>query len=154
MKRTRFGIGPAIALPAAVLSLATWLATSAWPAVFLLRFPAALRIAGAALIGLGLVLWGAGGVKVMRAYDRGELLTTGVYALVRNPMYAGWITLVFPGLALLTGWWLFLLIALLGYVMFTLLIHHEDDYLEGRFGKAYVAYRGRVNAVVPIPRFR
>jgi protein-S-isoprenylcysteine O-methyltransferase Ste14 len=39
------------------------------------------------------------------------------------------------------------------YTVFKLLIHREDEYLERRFGQAYLDYRARVNEVVPLPRF-
>lgn len=150
---TRWGIGPRIAVPSLLLALATWTASSRWPDVFVLHFPYVLRVAGAALVGLGLLIWATGAITVMRAYNRGELVTTGVFALVRHPVYAGWISMVFPGLALLTGAWPFFLITLAGYAIFKRLIHHEDEYLQQRFSKAYVDYRQRVNALLPVPRF-
>jgi protein-S-isoprenylcysteine O-methyltransferase Ste14 len=36
--------------------------------------------------------------------------------------------------------------------IFRTLIHREDEYLERRFGKPYMEYRARVNALLPIPR--
>jgi protein-S-isoprenylcysteine O-methyltransferase Ste14 len=42
---------------------------------------------------------------------------------------------------------------LVAYTIFKLLIHREDEYLERRFGQAYLDYRARVNEVVPLPRF-
>jgi protein-S-isoprenylcysteine O-methyltransferase Ste14 len=150
---TRWGIGPSIAAPSLFLALATWAAASAWPGIFLLRCPAILRAAGSVLIGLGLAVWATGAITVMRAYNRGQLATTGVFALVRHPVYAGWISMIFPGLALFTGAWPAILIALIGYVIFRRRIHHEEEYLERRFGTAYRDYRQRVNAVLPVPRF-
>jgi protein-S-isoprenylcysteine O-methyltransferase Ste14 len=100
-----------------------------------------------------LLLWMVGGVTVMRAYNRDELVTSGAFALVRHPIYAAWITLVFPGLALLIRSWPMLLTPLIAYAIFRRLIHREDEYLEQRFGQAYLDYRGRVNEVIPIPRF-
>jgi protein-S-isoprenylcysteine O-methyltransferase Ste14 len=38
-------------------------------------------------------------------------------------------------------------------VIFKRHIHHEDEYLQKQFGKAYAEYRRRVNAVIPVPRF-
>ncbi len=149
---SRWGIGPMIGIPGVALSLVTWAAASEWPGIFLIPRPGAVRIAGAVLTALGLMLWIAGVVTVMRAYNRDELVTTGVFSLVRHPVYAGWISLAFPGLALFTGAWLFLVIDLLAFGVFRSQIHVEDEYLEARFGKAYIEYRGRVNALIPIPR--
>jgi protein-S-isoprenylcysteine O-methyltransferase Ste14 len=38
------------------------------------------------------------------------------------------------------------------YAVFKLLIHREDEYLDRRFGQAYLDYRARVNEVIPLPR--
>ncbi len=152
---SRFGIGPRIAAPAVLLTVAAWAAASAWPGLFQIRpLPGVLRAAGGTLIALGLLLWAAGVVTVMRAYNRDELVTTGVFALVRHPVYAGWISLALPGLVLLTGIWPMLATPCIAYAIFRRSIHREDDYLERRFGPAYLEYRRRVNAVVPIPRLR
>jgi len=121
--------------------------------VFLLDMPGALRAAGMVLAGLGVALWAAGVVTVMRAFSRGELVTTGAFALVRHPVYAGWISLALPGLGLWTGAWPLWLIDLGAYLVFRRLIHREDDYLEQKFGKSYLEYRRQVNAMLPIPRF-
>ncbi len=151
---SRWGIGPRIAIPIFTLGLATWAAASTWPGIFLVQIPAVLRIVGGALVAAGLAIWLGGAFTVMRAYDRDELVTGGVYALVRNPMYAGWITLILPGLTLLTGAWTLFLTALFGYAVFRSHIGREEKYLEARFGKAFAAYCSQVNAIIPIPRFR
>ncbi len=151
---SRWGIGPRIASPVFILGLATWAAASTWPSIFLIQVPGALRIVGGAFVAAGLAIRLGGAFTVMRAYNRDELVTGGVYALVRNPMYAGWITLILPGLALLTGAWPLFLTGLIGYAVFRSQIGREEKYLEARFGKEYAAYCSRVNAVIPIPRFR
>ena len=150
---SRWGIGPKTFVPSLVYTLAAWAATSAWPGVFLLPLPEAAGTAGVVLTAAGLLLWLNGVVTVMRAYNRDELVTSGVFALVRHPVYAGWITLIFPGLALLVRSWPMLLTPLIAFGIFRRFIHHEDDYLERRFGQAYLNYRRRVNEVIPIPRF-
>jgi protein-S-isoprenylcysteine O-methyltransferase Ste14 len=151
---SRWGVGPRTFVPSLVYVAAAWTAALRWPDLFLLRsMPAAAATAGAILTALGVLLWLAGAVTVMRAYKRDELVTTGVFALVRHPVYAGWIALAFPGLALLSRSWPMFLAPLVAWAIFKRLIHLEDEYLERRFGAAYFAYRGRVNEVIPIPRF-
>ena len=150
---SRWGVGPKIAIPSLLLTLAVWAAASAWPEILVLRIPEFLRSMGSLLIAIGLAVWVTGAFTVMRAYNRDELVTTGVFALVRHPVYAGWITFVFPGLALYTGAWPFAAIALLAYGIFTRQIHREEDYLAQHFGTPYLEYRRHVNAVIPIPRF-
>ena len=98
-------------------------------------------------------MWLVGAVTVMRAYNRDRLVTSGVFALVRHPIYAAWITLIFPGLALLARSWPMLISPCIAYAIFRRLIHREDEYLEQRFAQAYLDYRRRVNEVIAIPRF-
>jgi protein-S-isoprenylcysteine O-methyltransferase Ste14 len=151
---SRWGIGPRTFVPSLIYTLAAWAATSAWPGAFLWRSrPDVLGTVGAVLMAAGLLLWMVGVVTVMGAYNRDQLVTSGVFALVRHPVYAAWITLVFPGLALLVRSWPMLITPLIAYAIFKSLIHREDEYLEQRFGRAYLDYRGRVNEVIPIPRF-
>jgi protein-S-isoprenylcysteine O-methyltransferase Ste14 len=151
---SRWGIGPRTFVPSLIYTLAAWAATSAWPGAFLLRsLPDAVRTAGAVLTVAGLLLWIFGAVTVMRAYNRDQLVTSGAFALVRHPIYSAWITLVFPGLALLLRSGPMFVTPLIAYTIFKRLIHREEEYLEQRFGKAYLDYRRRVNEVIPIPRF-
>jgi protein-S-isoprenylcysteine O-methyltransferase Ste14 len=151
---SRWGVGPKTFVPSLAYTVASWAATSTWPGVFRLRrLPEFVVSAGVVLTAAGVVLWLAGAVTVMRAYDRDQLATSGVFALVRHPVYAAWITLIFPGLALLTRSWPMLLTPAIAYAIFRRLIHREDAYLDQRFGQAYRDYRRRVNEVVAIPRF-
>ena len=73
-----------------------------------------------------------------------RLVTTGLYARSRNPMYVG-LTLAYVGLALLTdrGWPLvFLLLVLVA--LHGLVIRREERYLSAAFPGEYAAYRQRV----------
>ena len=153
---SRFGIGPLITASALGSAMVAGAATYLWPDVCLLpeslRGP--FRIAGAILLLVGIPAWLIAVVSVMRAYNGDRLVTSGIFAIVRHPMYAAWIVLNVPGLALLSRSWPLLLTSLAPYVAFRLLVHREDDYLERRFGTEYLAYRARVNALIPIPRFR
>ncbi len=151
---SRFGVGPKITLSALASAAAAGAATYAWPGV--LRFPphAVLRTLGIVLLAIGVPMWLIAAVSVMRAYNRDRLVTSGVYALVRNPMYSAWILLNLPGIALLFRSWPLLVAPLVPYAVFKSLIHREEEYLEQRYGSAYMEYRRRVNELIPLPRFR
>jgi protein-S-isoprenylcysteine O-methyltransferase Ste14 len=109
--------------------------------------------------------WAAAGVCVLALALFGDFLYVGylntfyvdvpayLFLLVRHPVYAAWITLGFPGLALLDRSWPMLLTPWIAYAIFRRLIHRVDEYLEQRFGQAYRDYRRRVNEVIAIPRF-
>jgi protein-S-isoprenylcysteine O-methyltransferase Ste14 len=150
---SRFGVGPRIMLPSVVCAVAAWFATRAWPDVCLLLWApqAVLTTLAVILLALGVPLWLVGVITVMRAYDRDQLRTSGVFALVRHPVYSAWIVFVFPGIALLFRSWPMLLVPLVAYAIFKRLIHREDEYLQGRFGQAFLDYRAQVNEVCPFP---
>ena len=150
---SRWGVGPRTFVPSMAVGLAAWAAGSRWPEVFLLRpRPGVAGILGVVLMAAGLVLWIAGAATVMKAYNRDELVTSGVFGLVRHPAYSAWITLIFPGLALLAGSWLMMITPFFAYAIFRRLIPREDAYLTARFGQPYLEYRRRVNELIPIPR--
>ena len=108
------------------------------------------RLVGSALIASGIYL-------VIRSVDAGRsvvvddphlLLTTGPYAISRNPMYLGW-TLLHLGSALVAG---------SGWILATLpptalRIHRqvlvEEGLLEARFGGEFRRYRATVGRYLP-----
>jgi hypothetical protein len=106
-------------------------------------------LAGAALVVAGLTLrtWGAG-----HLVKRDQLTTTGPYAHLRHPLYAGTL-LICGGFGVSlgpAGWLLVALTALWFSVLyFPAKERRESDLLEQRYGYAYVAYRARVPALVP-----
>jgi protein-S-isoprenylcysteine O-methyltransferase Ste14 len=120
-----------------------------------LRWPpyAVFATVGGILLALGMPMLLTAGITLRPAYNRDELVTSGVFAVVRHPIYSAMIVLNLPGIALLTRSWPLFLMPLVAYTVFKLLIHREDEYLERRFGQAYLDYRARVNEVIPLPRF-
>jgi protein-S-isoprenylcysteine O-methyltransferase Ste14 len=60
---------------------------------------------GAALLVLAAVLYVPVITAVRGAAEKGRLLTTGLFAYVRNPIYAAFIFMVCPGVALIAASW-------------------------------------------------
>jgi protein-S-isoprenylcysteine O-methyltransferase Ste14 len=132
------------------------MATLVWPDSFLVRavpYPAFL-LAGAILLALGIFMLVFAGQAIVRAYGRDELATTGIFGMVRHPVYSAWIVFIIPGLVLFSRSWLLLLTPLVAYLVFKVRIRREDEYLEKRFGQAYLDYKRRVNEIIPIRRRR
>ena len=151
---SRFGVGPKLAVSVVACAALAGALSFAFAEVCVVPAFQQTPVVTLAvvLIAIGLPLWLIGAVAAMRAYNRDSLVTSGVYALVRHPMYAAWIVLILPGIALLTGYWPFLAMPLLGYAVFKASIHVEDEYLQNRFGQSYSDYRASVNEILPIPR--
>ncbi len=94
--------------------------------------------------------WGQlGGMPEVVANHREQrLVTTGIRARVRHPVYLGHLCEMFAwsiGTGLIVCW------ALTGFAMITgaVMIRMEDAELEKRFGDKYVDYRQRVGAILP-----
>jgi protein-S-isoprenylcysteine O-methyltransferase Ste14 len=109
-----------------------------------------LKQAGAALVvaGLGLDaagLWALGGSWRLGVDERrpGELVTTGVYARTRNPIYL-FFDLFFWGVFLINGTLGFLLFAVFAGANLHLQILDEERYLERVHGERYRQYRQAV----------
>ena len=89
------------------------------------------------------------GRALLQAYNRDTLVTTGVYAICRNPLYANIIFTLLPAIALVCNSWLMLTSSVVMYILTRLCIRREEVYLENRFGQAYLDYRKRTNALFP-----
>jgi protein-S-isoprenylcysteine O-methyltransferase Ste14 len=81
--------------------------------------------------------------------ERHTLVTTGIYALVRHPMYAGF-WLMALGQALLLPNWVAGPAGLVGFgVLFFGRVAREEAMMIGAFGDEYRAYMRRTARVVP-----
>lgn len=89
------------------------------------------------------------GRKVTKDFKKGHLITNGVFAFVRNPIYSAWIIFIIPALTLLSKSILIFSTSIFSYVLFKILIKQEDLYLEQEFGEKYLKYRAKVNEIVP-----
>ena len=79
---------------------------------------------------------------------RQQLITTGIRARVRHPIYLGHLCEI-AGWCIGTGLVALYVLAVFAVVTGAVMIRMEDRELEARFGEAYRKYRQRVPAVVP-----
>ena len=82
-----------------------------------------------------------------------ELIDTGPYALVRHPIYTG-LLVAFIGSAVARGEWRGVLAVLVAWAALWRKLRLEERWMTERFGEKYVAYCGRVPALVPWKRKR
>jgi len=134
------------------------LLTGPWRRVTLYSTPWTWLPAGF-LFGIGIILYSRAGAhfsweqlgglpEVQPGYRDDRLITTGIRARVRHPVYLGHLCEMLAwsgGTGLAVCWVLTGLAVVTGAVM----IRMEDAELERRFGEEYVAYRKRVPAVLP-----
>lgn len=109
-----------------------------------------LAFAGLALRGLtvGFVPTGTSG-RNTRAQRADRLNTTGLYSVVRNPLYlANGIVIMAIALALKV-WWFAGLVGLAYGLYIERIVMAEEAYLERRFGDEYRRWAGRTPAFLP-----
>lgn len=113
-----------------------------------------VRIAGAVLVFLGILLafwaryylgrnWG----MPLSEKEGAELVTTGPYAYIRNPIYAG-VLLALIGSALVFGvLWLLVIVLYAGYFIYS--VFGEEKIMERLFPNQYPAYKARTKRIIP-----
>ncbi len=81
--------------------------------------------------------------------DAGSLNTTGIYSLVRNPLYLGNF-FMHLGIALFTQiWWLVALFVLIFWLYYERIIFAEESFLREKFGQQYMTWATRTPAMIP-----
>jgi protein-S-isoprenylcysteine O-methyltransferase Ste14 len=94
------------------------------------------QLVRAATIGLRYIVRGG---RNRRVYAE-DLVTEGIYAHTRNPMYVGNL-LIMIGLAIASNSWVTIGVAVpLGLFMYASIVAAEEHYLRQRFGAAFDAY--------------
>jgi protein-S-isoprenylcysteine O-methyltransferase Ste14 len=74
------------------------------------------------------------------------VVTTGLYAVIRHPLYLGWM-LGYVALVLIAQHWLVALVAVAGIACVYLICVQEDRRLLARFGQEYARYKRSVPRV-------
>ena len=83
----------------------------------------ALATAGMLLIAVGLGAYLLTLMLLLVGQRKGKLVTTGAYRIVRHPLYATWLWLILPGIALLGRSWFMLGVVPIGYAIFKAFIN-------------------------------
>jgi protein-S-isoprenylcysteine O-methyltransferase Ste14 len=140
------GAAPMIAVPTFLYLILTILITYFSEGIFKITSQSNIIIvtSGAVLIISGAVIVASCGRKLLKTFDKGILITDGLYKFFRNPMYAAYLILIIPGISLLFNSWLALTTVILNYVLFSFMVEREYQYLRDKFGKEYEDYLAKV----------
>ncbi|ORV92833.1 isoprenylcysteine carboxyl methyltransferase [Mycobacterium interjectum] len=107
----------------------------------------ALCLAGVGILVLSLVSFGSSFRVGIDADEPGRLVTTGIFAVSRNPIYVGFFVflvgqlLVFPN-------WVPLLYLLAGTALFHRQVLREEEFMRQRYGHVYADYCRHVRRYV------
>lgn len=129
-----------------------------WLPCWFLSNPAAAR----ALTYLGWATWLLGtlliflSIAVLRSRGRPQngkdwthttiIVETGIYAVVRHPLYLGWL-LMYPAAILISQHWLTAVVGIPGMACMYAVSRQEDRYLVEKFGDRYERYMQSVPAM-------
>lgn len=90
--------------------------------------------------------------KMIRNIKEGKLITTGIYSIVRHPVYSAF-THLFTGLLLLTSNIIFLILPIIYTIFLSVLLSHtEEKWLLERFDEEYQRYALNVNRIWLLPK--
>jgi len=78
-----------------------------------------------------------------------ELNTTGMYSIVRNPLYLGNF-IIWLGVSLLVRlWWFSLIVILIFCLYYERIIFAEEEFLRGKFGRLYLEWAEKTPLFFP-----
>lgn len=150
------GVGPGMILLCIPYTILAIILMNKDPQFLTLNYPDSqiFKTIAFVLLAAGIIFWINAVVVFVRNFSKGILITKGPFAICRNPIYASYIFLIIPALAMIFNSGLILSIAGMLYLAFRLSIHGEEKKLERIFGEDYIVYRNTVNRVIPLPRLK
>ena len=128
-----------------------WALAHATPAMPLPRAPRLLIAGALAALGVVVALGGVWSfrrarttVNPLKPETSAALVTTGIYAITRNPMYLGMLLVVLGWAVFLSSGWSLAGAALFAAYITRFQIVPEERVLDGLFGASFAEYRRRV----------
>lgn len=136
-------------------SIALYVASPSWMRWSMLALPAWIRWAGVlvGIVCLPFLVWihrtmGRFYLDRLELRDDHELITSGPFSRIRNPMYLVFFVFTFS-MGLVTSYALNLLFSIATVASLNWMVDHEEEMLLERFGDEYRAYRERTGRFLP-----
>ena len=148
-----YGVGPFYSITIiAVTVIAIWLSRQKilYYGIYTeLKIP--LTVLGVLLILSGIYMWIKAVLidKLKDGIDSGQLITSGIYGRVRNPIYSAFLFVCVGILLMVQDAWLLILPFVFWGFLTLLMIATEEKWLRAKFGKEYEVYCKNVNRVIP-----
>jgi protein-S-isoprenylcysteine O-methyltransferase Ste14 len=147
---TRLGVGPRFTIISVGYVIIIVILNLIWLPNLSIPLPRTFtQILGILLVIMGVPIFFIAGFILHKYFDEGKLITKGVYAYFRHPIYGSWIVFIVPGIILILNSLLGLTIPFVMYAIFKILIAEEEIYLEEKFGDQYFEYKRKVGGIFP-----
>lgn len=148
-----YGVGP-VYVAVIIMATVAGILLSHFKIIAYLSFPmikTALLIIGILLVAAGAAIWFSAvfGAKIDDGITNNHLVTGGVYALVRNPIYAAFLSACTGVLFIYGNLWLLILPVLYWLFLTVLMKYSEEKWLKSLYGAEYEEYCRRVNRCIP-----
>lgn len=148
---TRWGVGPKFTVISLIYAAIIFaVQNTVFPEVRFVIYSRLINLTlGILLIVIGVIIFLIPTFTIDKYFYEGKLCKKGVYAYLRHPIYASWISFIVPGIVILRGSTLGITLPLFMYLVFRALIPVEEKYLIDKFGHEYIKYQSKVWAVIP-----
>ena len=150
------GVGPLYVITIVLITIISIIfsATRFIPVITFTNMRWIFILIGILCFAIGITLWLRAVIidKLDTHIIKNELVTTGVYAYVRNPVYSAFM-FVCTGVLLIYGNLVLLLLPIIYWGFMTVLMKStEEKWLEDLYGQEYIQYLQRVNRCIPWKR--
>ena len=147
------GVGPLYVITIVLITIISIIfsATRFIPVITFTNMRWIFILIGILCFAIGITLWLRAVIidKLDTHIIKNELVTTGVYAYVRNPVYSAFM-FVCTGVLLIYGNLVLLLLPIIYWGFMTILMKStEEKWLEDLYGQEYIQYLQRVNRCIP-----
>lgn len=146
-----YGVGPIYVISCLILTIIT-LILNCYKIIPVLKFlDLFMIILGILFIIIGAILWLSAVLltQIDRKIKEGKLITTGIYSIVRNPIYSAFL-FIFIGIIFLVNNIYLLVLPITFWIYLTILLKlTEEKWLEDKFTDEYNRYSKNVNRVIP-----
>ena len=148
-----FGVGPIYVISILLMTMsARYLSNQKILYVALFdNFGSVMNVFAILLIVEGVILYAFSLLHsdIVKGLKENRLVTNGVYAYVRNPIYSAWIFICTGILLLGHDIWAFVLCPIFWAYLTVLMKHTEEKWLINQYGQQYLDYMKKVNRVFP-----
>lgn len=146
-----YGVGPIYVISCLILTIIA-LIFNCYKIIPVLKFlDLFMIILGILCITIGVILWLSAVLvtQIDRKIKEGKLITTGIYSIVRNPIYSAFL-FIFTGIIFLVNNIYLLALPITFWIYLTILLKlTEEKWLEDKFTDEYNRYSKNVNRVIP-----